>query len=98
MSGTMNRTTDEVARVREALGDCFVGLYDRMLAHTPRGAVLEAAQAARAADADLIVTFGGGVVTDAGKMVRLCLQNDVADAEDFDTLRATPMPAGHSCR
>ena len=94
VSGTMNRTTDEIDRVRETLGGRFAGLYDRMPAHTPRDAVLEAAQAARAVGADLVVTFGGGSVTDAGKMVRLCLQNNVSDLDGFDTLRATRMPDG----
>ena len=89
VSGTMNGTTDEVARVREALGGRYAGHYDRMPAHTPRDAVLEATQAARTARADLVVTFGGGSVTDAGKMVRLCLRNDVRDLDGFDGLRAT---------
>jgi len=88
-SGTMTRTTGETSRLREALGARFAGLYDRMPAHTPRDAVLDAANAARAVDADLIVTFGGGSVTDAGKMVRLCLQNQVTDVDGFDRLRAT---------
>src|SRR5262245_42739654 len=41
VSGTMNRTTDEVAKVREALGGRYAGVYDRMPSHTPRDAVLE---------------------------------------------------------
>ena len=36
--------------------------------HDPRQAVLDAAERARAAKADLIVTFGGGSGTDAGKL------------------------------
>src|SRR5712691_10089735 len=46
-SGTLNRTTDEVARVRRALGNRFAGLFDRMPPHTPRHAVVEAAGMAR---------------------------------------------------
>ena len=94
VSGTMNRTTDEVARVRETLGGRYAGLYDRMPAHTPRDAVLEATEAARAARADLVVTFGGGSVTDAGKMVRLCLQNEITDVDEFDRLRPTAKADG----
>jgi maleylacetate reductase len=84
VSGTMNRKTDEVAKVREALGSRYAGLYDRMPSHTPRDAVLEVAHDARAADADLIVTFGGGSVTDAGKMVQICLRHNVTKHEELD--------------
>ena len=56
-SGTLNRTTDEVAKVRHALGNRFAGLFDRMPPHTPRRAVIEAAAGAREAQADLIVTI-----------------------------------------
>lgn len=88
VSGTMNRSTGEVAKVRDALGGRFAGLYDRMPSHTPRDAVLEVAQAARAAGADLIVTFGGGSLTDAGKLVQLCLRHNVTRYEELDAYRA----------
>lgn len=88
VSRTMNRTTDEVARVRDALGSRYAGLYDAMPALTPREAVLDAARAARAAGTDLIVTFGGGSLTDAGKMVRLCLQHGIDDLDGFDAFRS----------
>ncbi|HKA41111.1 MAG TPA: iron-containing alcohol dehydrogenase [Burkholderiales bacterium] len=94
VSGTMNRTTDEVAKVREALGGRYAGLYDSMPSHTPRDAVLDATRAARAARADLIVTFGGGSLTDAGKMVRLCLQHGVDDLDGFDAFRSSVNPDG----
>ncbi|MPZ44149.1 MAG: iron-containing alcohol dehydrogenase [Betaproteobacteria bacterium] len=87
VSGTMNRTTDEVVKVRAALGSRHAGQYDRMPAHTPRDAVLEAAAAARSVAADLIVTFGGGSCTDAGKMVQLCLRHDIRAPDDFDRFR-----------
>jgi maleylacetate reductase len=84
VSGTMNRTTDEVAKVRAALGARFAGLYDRMPSHTPRDAVIEASNAARAAGTDLIVTFGGGSVTDAGKIMQICLRHNVTDIGGLD--------------
>src|SRR5215831_21417918 len=59
VSGTLNRTTDEIAKVRRALGNRFAGLFDQMPPHTPRRAVIEAAAAAREAGADLIATIGG---------------------------------------
>ena len=39
---------------------------------------------AREAKADLIVTVGGGSITDGAKAVQLCLANDIASAEAID--------------
>jgi maleylacetate reductase len=93
-SGTLNRTTGEIAAVRQALGDRFAGLFDRMPPHTPRRAVIEAAAIARESGADLIATIGGGSVTDGAKAVRLCLANDVRSAEALDDYRPVTGPDG----
>src|SRR5712664_788547 len=87
VSGTLNRTTDEIQKVRRALGNRFAGLFDHMPPHTPRHAVIEATEMAREAGADLIVTVGGGSTTDGAKAVQLCLANDVRYAEAIDGLR-----------
>src|SRR5947207_15299467 len=65
VSSTLNRTTDEIAKVRRALGNRFAGLFDHMPPHTPRHAVNEAAAMARDARAELIATGGGGSITRA---------------------------------
>ena len=88
VSGTLNRETDEIENIRHALGSRCVGTFDAMPAHTPREAVIAAAKQARAADADLIVTVGGGSITDGAKAVQLCLANDVRTVEDIDRIRA----------
>jgi len=93
-SGTLNRTTEEVAKVRRALGHRFAGLFDRMPPHTPRRAVIEAAAMAREAGADLIATIGGGSVTDGAKAVQLCLANDIRDVEALDQYRPVKGPDG----
>jgi len=87
VSGTLNRETDEVEKVRRALGNKCVGTFDRMPAHSPRAAVIAAAAQARAARADLIVTLGGGSITDGAKAVQLCLANDVTSVEGMDRIR-----------
>ena len=56
VSGTLNRETDEIEKIRNALGHTCAGTFDAMPAHTPRAAVIAAAEQARAANADLIVT------------------------------------------
>ena len=93
-SSTLNRTTDEVTKVRRALGNRFAGLFDRMPPHTPRRAVIEAAAAAREAQADLIATIGGGSVTDGAKAVQLCLANDIRSVEALDHYRPVKGPDG----
>jgi maleylacetate reductase len=94
VSGTLNRTTDEIARARDALGARFAGLFDSMPPHTPRRAVIGAAAAAREAGADLIATIGGGSVTDGAKAVQLCLANDARSAEVLDDYRPVTGPDG----
>jgi maleylacetate reductase len=87
VSRTLNQTTDEIDKVRQALGNRYVGTFDGMRPHTPRDAVIAAAEQARGLEADLIVTFGGGSATDAGKMVQLCLRHDVVDIDGLDAFR-----------
>jgi len=87
-SGTLNRKTDEIENIRRVLGPRCAGTFDAMPPHTPRAAVLAAADQARAAEADLIVTIGGGSITDGAKAVQLCLANDIRTPDDIDRIRA----------
>jgi len=98
VSGTLNRQTAEIEKIRKALGARCVATFDAMPPHTPREAVVAAAEQARAADADLIVTVGGGSITDGAKAVQLCLANNVRTVEDIERIRvhkgvAPPMNA-----
>jgi maleylacetate reductase len=88
VSGTLNRETSVVRHIRDVLGPRCVGTFDAMPAHTPRAAVIAATEQARAAKADLIVTIGGGSITDGAKAVQLCLANDITDVEGIDRIRA----------
>ncbi|KAI8999708.1 iron-containing alcohol dehydrogenase [Hyaloraphidium curvatum] len=74
-SGTLNRTTDAVKRVVEALGDMYAATFDTVPAHTPRSAVIAAAALAREFGIDTIV----------------CLSNDVTDVDAMDPLLAGPV-------
>ena len=97
-SGTLARQTDVVDRVRGVLGNKLAGVCARIGAHTPRIDVVAAANAARDAGADALLTVGGGSVTDAAKMVGLCLGNDVSDPAQLDRFRATIHPDGRTER
>lgn len=86
--GTINRKTDEIEKVRAALGDRFAGVFDHMPAHSPRDAVVACANAARDAGTDLMVSFGGGSVTDGCKAVTICLEHDVRDVDGLEAFRS----------
>ena len=94
VSRTLDRETTWVQEMRTVLGARYAGCCDGMPSHTPRQAVLDAAVKAREADADLIVTFGGGSGTDAGKMIRLALKHDIRTIEDFDPFVVRVAPDG----
>jgi len=93
VSGTLNRETDVIENIRRTLGPRGVGTFDAMPPHTPRTAVIAATEQARAADADLIVTVGGGSITDGAKAVQLCLANSIRSPDDIDRIRAGRGPS-----
>jgi maleylacetate reductase len=97
-SGTLARETDVVATVKRVLGNKLAGVCTKIGAHTPRPDVVAAANAAREAKADALLTVGGGSVTDAAKMVGLCLGNDVTEPDQLDALRARTGADGKTVR
>jgi alcohol dehydrogenase class IV len=60
-----------------------------MPAHSPRDAVVACANAARAVGTDLLVTVGGGSVTDGGKAVTICLEHGISHAEGMEPFRSS---------
>jgi maleylacetate reductase len=88
VSGTLNRQTDEIGKIHRTLGSRCAAIFDAMPQHTPREAVIAAVERAREAKADLIVTIGGGSITDGAKAVQLCLANEVRTVADIDKIRA----------
>ena len=97
-SGTLERSTDVIRRVQDALGDRFAGICARIGAHTPRIDVVAAANAARAAQADMLLGVGGGSVTDAVKMTAICLGNGITDPAELDAYRVTVRADGSTFR
>ena len=97
-SGTLARGTDVIRRVQAMLGDRYAGICAKIGAHTPRVDVVAAANAARAAGADLLLGVGGGSVTDAAKMVAICLGNGITDQAELDACRVTVRADGSMVR
>ncbi|WAB77709.1 iron-containing alcohol dehydrogenase [Rhodopseudomonas palustris] len=98
VSGTLNRTTDEIAKIKDALGGRCAGVFDAMPAHTPRAAVIAATEQARAIQADIIVTVGGGSITDGAKAVQICLANNILSAAEIDRVRNINAPVAPKVR
>jgi maleylacetate reductase len=94
VSGTLNRKTEEIEKLRRALGNLCAATFDNMPPHTPRSAVIAATDQARKVGADLIVTLGGGSITDGAKAVQLCLANDIRTPDAMDALRPVKGPDG----
>src|SRR5258708_33051964 len=86
-SNSLAQASGVLEALRGKLRDRFAGSWTRIGAHTPRPDVVAAASAAAQADADLIITIGGGSVTDAGQMVRLCLANGIYETRALGRLR-----------
>ena len=86
-SRTLNRQTDVVAKIRSALGDRCVGVFDECVEHVPRASVLALASAVRNSEPDLIVTVGGGTPIDTVKVMLLALAAGIDDEAGFDGVR-----------
>lgn len=85
---TLNVATDEIDKVKTALGARFAGVHDHMPAHSPRESVVACANAAREAGTDLLITIGGGSVTDGGKAVTICLEHGISDVDAMEPFRS----------
>lgn len=95
VSDSLRRNTGEIAQIEAALGERHAATWSGIAPHAPRSDVLAATNAAREARADLIVTIGGGSVTDSGKIVALLLRHDVRTVEAFEPLRVYVDDAGN---
>ena len=76
--------TDEITQVEKALGARHAATFSGIEPHVPRNNVMEATDTAREAKTDLIVSIGGGSVTDCAKIVPVMLKHDVRTPEDME--------------
>ncbi len=69
----VSRKTPLISRIRSILGDTLAGVFDEMAKESPLAAVLAARDAARAAQADLLIGIGAGSVVQATRVVAILL-------------------------
>jgi alcohol dehydrogenase class IV len=83
-SNTLANKTEEIAHLKRALGGKFVGLFDSIAPHVPREDVSAGVAAAERASPDMLVSIGGGSVTDATKIINLCLKHGLRTPESME--------------
>ncbi|KAJ7730485.1 putative Fe-containing alcohol dehydrogenase [Mycena maculata] len=93
-SSTLVRTTDTLDALRGALGAKVVGVKFGLKEHTYFSDVIAIAEECRKLDVDLIVTLGGGTLSDAAKMVSLALANDITQSADLLNLPTSKTVVG----
>lgn len=79
-------------RIERALSQKLVGKFTRIRSHSPREDVIEVANAARTAHADLLVAVGGGSVIDATKAALVCLWQDIDSPRALGAYRSGAPP------
>lgn len=93
-SHTLNTKTDEIEKIRKALGSRYAGTFDGVPQHTTRTSAVAAAARAVGAGADLIVAVGGGSVVDAAKIVLMCIEHKITDEGGLDGFEVVSTPEG----
>lgn len=73
--------TPIIDELQSGLSTQCCGLFHNISEHTPFSDVVNAAQAARAANADIILSVGGGSIIDAAKAVIICLRENIDTVE-----------------
>jgi len=90
VSRTLNTTTEEIEKIRKALGDRHAETFDGIPQHTTREVVVRVAKQAKDAKADLVVAIGGGSVVDAAKIVLMCMEHEIFEQDGLDGFETTP--------
>jgi maleylacetate reductase len=90
VSRTLNSQTDEIERIRKALGDRHAETFDGIPQHTTREVVVRIAKQAKEAKADLVVAIGGGSVVDAAKIVLMCMEHEIFEQDGLDGYETKP--------
>lgn len=78
--------TSAFADLQNALESKIIGVRRGIAPHTPWTEVFELARDIKAKGADLIITLGGGSLTDGVKLARLFVANDVSDLSGVEEI------------
>ena len=70
---TVSRRPPLIARMRELLGERLAGVFDEIDKDTSRSSIMRATEAARSAQADLVIGVGAGSVIQGARIVTILL-------------------------
>ena len=89
VSNTLRTTTTEITQIEKSLGSLHVGTWSGMRPHSPRTDVITASNQIRQSKADVLVTIGGGSLTDGAKAIVLCLALDLSTPKSMSPYRGS---------
>ena len=92
---TLATKTEWISRVKGLLGDRCAGVFGEASQHVPKRTILDATAQARDAQADCLVSVGGGSPIDTAKGMALCLAEGIRDEAGLNRY-ATPHRTGGS--
>jgi alcohol dehydrogenase class IV len=76
-STSLSKNTDEIDKLKTALGDRVVGVWPGISPHTPWDEVVAATKDALQKQADCLITIGGGSLVDGAKCMLLFMANNI---------------------
>ena len=77
VASSLHARTDEIAKVEEALAGRHACTIAGIPPHSPESAIVAAAAQVGGMRIDLVVAIGGGSVTDAAKVLLVCLEHGI---------------------
>lgn len=85
-STSLSKNTGYVRDLEESLGDRHAGTWVGIRPHTPWDDLVPIVNDMRMKNADLLITLGGGSLTDGAKIIIYALANNVKTTEDLEIL------------
>ena len=82
------RDASLISRLTELSGQRIVAVFDAVEPHTPYRVALAAADAARSARADCVISLGGGSTIDTARLVSLCVGENISTEAQLYEFRA----------
>ena len=85
-STSLSKNTSNVRQLEDSLGDIHVGTWIGIRPHTPWDDLVPIINDMREKSADLLITLGGGSLTDGAKIIIYALANGAKTTDDLDKM------------